>query len=77
MHMHRAVTVVTENLFVQEANISKSEIWIAVMFSCICNPLGNSRASTLFPNYTVQRHIVPNVLIRASASSRRGNTVIN
>ena len=25
----------------------------------VCNPPGNSMASTLFPNYTVQRHIEP------------------
>ena len=53
--MHRAVF--TENLFVEEATRSESEIWLSVMSSCVCNPPGNSMASTVFPNHTVRRHI--------------------
>ena len=32
---------------------------------CLQYPPENSMASTLFPHHTVQRHIVPNVLMRA------------
>ena len=48
-------SVPTDNL----SSKSESKLWPSVMSSFVCNPPGNSMASTLFPNHTVQRHIEP------------------